>query len=234
MAIDQLALYNIAIASVGERTLDSIAEQRQIRRELDSVWERGSSTVGVRQYFLEQGLWNFAMRESSSTASSTGTFNFLQRHAKPSDLVRLSAISLDQNFSTPLNRYEYQSSSIWTDDATIYLRYVSNSSTAGLNYDLWPMSFVQWAGHWLGSQIAPYVFGGGLAAAERTQRNISEREGATKKITTLVALANRLLMDAKIKDAQDEPSRFPPSGSWVQARHGGSRRDRGNRGSLTG
>lgn len=227
MPASQLFLYNIAIASVGERTLDAVTENRPIRRQLDEIWDRGN---GARNYFLEQGLWNFAMRESSSTASSTGNFDFAQRHVKPTDLVRLSAISAGQTFSEPLLRYEFQSSSIWADEQTIYLRYVSNSSTAGLNYDLWPDSFMLWAGHWMGTQIAPYVFG--TQGLERASRN-NFQEGLTRKMLDLERRTNRLLIDARSKDAQQEPTRFPPLGSWARARFGGRRGDRGSRTNLT-
>ena len=213
MAASELGLYNIALHAIGERSLASTAEARESRRLLGEIFAQGN---GARTYFLEQGLWNFAIRESSSTASSTGNFNFLQRHVKPTDFVRLSAISADQNFSVPLLRYEFQSSSIWADDATIYLRYVSNSSTAGLNYDLWPDSFNLWAGHWLALQLAPRL------------KNDMDMEKLEKRTI-------KLLGDARSKDAQQEPTRFPPLGSWVQARSGGyGRGDGGNRGSLTG
>lgn len=231
MATDQLSLYNIALASVGVRVLDGLAEQTPERRQLDEIWDRGK---GVRVYCLEQGLWNFAMRESSSTASSTGNFNFAQRHATPTDLIRLSAISAGETFNDPLLRYEFQSSSIWTDEETIYLRYVSNSSTAGLNYDLWPDTFTLYVGSYMGLQLAPYVWS--VQGAAIAERNIPDREGLTKKLDALRKNVNRILIDARSKDAQQEPTRFPPAGTWVTARHGGyaSRRDGGSRTSLIG
>ena len=213
MPASELGLYNIACRALGERTVASTSEARETRRMLSDVFAQGN---GARTYFLEQGLWNFAMRESSSTASSTGNFNFAQRHVKPTDFVRLSAISADQNFSVPLLRYEFQSSNIWADDLTIYLRYVSNSSTAGLNYDLWPDSFTHWAGHWLAAQLAPRL------------KNDLDMEKLEKRTTKLLGVA-------RSNDAQQEPTRFPPLGSWVIARRGGyGRSDGGNRGSLTG
>ena len=229
MATDQLAIYNIAIASVGERTLTALSEERPIRRQLDAMWNAGP---GARNFFLQQGLWNFAMRESSSTASSTGNFHFSYRHALPTDFVRLSAISEDQSFGTPLLGYEIQSSSIWSNSQTLYLRYVSASSTAGLNYDLWPYTFTLWAGHWLGTRIAPYVLG--VDFEEKAGRNISDREGLTKKLAGLEYRANKLLVDARSKDAQDETTRFMPTGSWVNARRGRSGSDGGSRSNLIG
>jgi hypothetical protein len=219
MATDKLALYNIALSSVGERALDSLEENRYERRTLDKVWDRGG---GITTFFLEAGLWNFAMTEVASTASSTGNFNFQYDHDLPSDFVRLSAISGDQNFSVPMTRYEIQSSHIWSDEETVYLRYTSNSTTLGLNYDLWPASFTLWAGHWLGSQILPEI-----ERKEEVSINFATRHTETLK---------KHLSDALSNDAQQEPARFPPLSSWAAARlnsRSGSG-DRGSRTKLTG
>ncbi|HET99682.1 MAG TPA: hypothetical protein ENH89_04810, partial [Aurantimonas coralicida] len=59
MATDQLALYNIALAAVGERSIASLTEGREPRRLLDEIWNRGAGAI---EYFLEQGYWNFAIR----------------------------------------------------------------------------------------------------------------------------------------------------------------------------
>ena len=215
MTTNQLALYNIALASVGERALDSLVENRESRKQLDVIWNAG---LGAINYFLEQGLWNHAMRESSSTAGSTGGFNFYYIHNRPTDFVRLSAISENPNFSMPAVRYEFQASAILSDSTPIYLRYVSDSSTAGNDLTLWPETFTRWAGHWLGTQIAPFS----ITTKDRDLR-----------IRELEKRANRLLVDARSKDAQQEPTRFPPLGTWARARSGRRGGDRGLRNNLT-
>ena len=213
MAATLLGVWNIACASVGERSLASTAEAREPQRLLNEVWTRGN---GAEKFFLEQGLWNFAMKESSSTSASTGNFNFAYVHNVPTDFVRLAAISADPTFGFPLTRYEWYSSHIDADVTPIYLRYVSDSTSLGKDLSKWPDTFTLWAGHWLGTQIAPRL------------KNDIDREALRKE-------TRDLLYDAQSKDASQEPTRWPPLSSWAQARLSGrGRGDRGNRGSLTG
>lgn len=209
MATSRLALYNIALAKVGERSVASTDEGREPTRLLNEIWDRGQ---GAQVYWLEQGLWNWAVIETSSTASSTGNFNFQWIHDRPTDYVRLAAISADQTFYNPLTRYEMQSTNIMTDISPVYLRYVSKSTTAGLDMEKWPETFTLWAGYWLALQIAPRI------------PNMSEND---KEL--LRDEVRNLLYDARSKDAQDEPTRWPPLSSWAQARlsRGWSGRERG-------
>ena len=55
-------------------------------------------------------------------------------------------------------------------------------------------------------------------------------------MTALEKRANKYLVDARSKDASQEPVRWPPLSSWAQARLGRSvgSRDRGLRNRLTG
>ena len=53
MAMNLLALYNIALFAIGERAIASLTESREPRRLLDEVWSRG---VGATTACLEQGL----------------------------------------------------------------------------------------------------------------------------------------------------------------------------------
>ena len=67
MATNQLALYNIGLLAIGETRLNATTDETEARRELDEVWDRG---LGARQFFLSQGLGNFAMRAVKLTSSS--------------------------------------------------------------------------------------------------------------------------------------------------------------------
>lgn len=216
MATDQLALYNLALASIGGRMLDTLSEQREERRALDKIWNAGAGAV---TYCLGQGYWDHAMKQSSSTAASTGDFDFNYFHNYPSDLVKLSGISADQNFSCSLERYEIQTTSIKTDEDTLYLRYVSNSTTAGGNLAIWPETFTRWVGTWLGLQIAPTFLkdGPGLATIARLEMK-----------------SKRMLLDARSKDAQQDAQRTVSQGTWLAVRGSYTSRDGGNRGSLIG
>lgn len=216
MATNRLALYNIALFSLGERALASLTETREARSLLDDVYTRGDGAV---QFFLEQGLWNHAMRtvQIDKSSSSTPTFGLANAFDVPSDFIRLVQISAGEFFSDPLVRYEIEAAFIYADVDPIYLRYVSDSGDFGNDLSLWPETFTLWAGHWLGTQIAP-----ALIPDLDAQFALRQAE-------------RRLLNDARSKDAMQEPPRFPPLGSWSRARlGGGGRRDRGSRSQLIG
>ena len=57
MAATQLQVYEQAIQALGETAISALTDNRSIRYELDKVWDSNG-----REYCLELGLWNFAMR----------------------------------------------------------------------------------------------------------------------------------------------------------------------------
>lgn len=213
MATTQLALYGIALRAVGERPISDLTEDSDPRRMLDEVWSAGDGAV---TYCLEQGLWNFAMRmvRIDSDAASTPTFGFSYAFTKPTDLVRLDAISADPTFSGPLEVYEVEAGNFYANVDPIFMRYVSNGDDYGNDLSLWPGTFSLWVGHWLATQIAPRL------------KNDLDMERLEKRTTTF-------LRDARSKDAQMERTRYKPLGQWARSRLGyGTRRDRGPRNSL--
>lgn len=215
MATGKLALYNVALRACGERPLDSLTEDRDPRRALDEVWSSGNGAV---RYCLEQGFWHFALRsiELDSESGIEPAFGFEYAFAKPTDFVRLTMISGDENFHEPLSRYEPEGGYIYADTDPIWLQYVSDDGSFGGDYAKWPESFTQFVGHWLASQIAP-----------RLKNDLD--------LDRLEARVKFLLKDAQAKDAQIRPTRFPPMGNWARARFGrvgSGRRDRGPRGTL--
>lgn len=215
MATDRLALYNIALFAVGERALASLTETREPRRLLDEVYTRGAGAV---EFFLEQGLWNHAIRavQIDKSTSVTPSFGLANAFDLPTDFIRLVQISSGEYFSSPLMQYEIEAAFIYADIDPIYLRYVSDSNDFGNDLSLWPETFTLWGGTWLGLQIAPVLL------------NDKDLEALEKR-------TRRLLNDARSKDAMQEPPRFPPLGSWSRARFGHRRRrDRGSRSQLIG
>ncbi|HDZ73696.1 MAG TPA: hypothetical protein ENH55_13205 [Aurantimonas coralicida] len=216
MATDQLALYNIALAAVGERSIASLTEGREPRRLLDEIWNRGAGAI---EYFLEQGYWNFAIRTvqiDRSTSVST-SFGFTYVFDIPTDYIRLVQLSAGEYFDDPLVRYEPEQAFIYADVDPIYMRYISDDASFGNDLTLWPETFTLWAGHWLATQIG---------ARFLNDADYKELQLKTK----------RYLIDARSKDAAQEPPRWPPLSSWARARFGRStgRRDRGSRGQLIG
>ena len=216
MTTSRLQLYNIGLRYVKERSLDSLEEDTAARRELDQIWEEGNG--GAIRYWLEQGHWNFAMRAIKSDASSdvSSSFGYDHGHQKPSDFVRLNMISADETFNYPLTDYEPEGDYYWTWEDPIYMRFVSDDSDWGGDFSRWPNTFTQYCGAWLGLQLAP-----------RIMKDID--------IDKLTDIVRRLRVDARSKDASEEPPRFPPLSGWAQARHGRARfGDRGSRSKLIG
>lgn len=215
MTTDRLTLYNIALEAAGERFISSLTEPREPRRLLDHVWTRGKGAV---RYFLEQGHWNHAMRavQLDKSPSVTPEFGWANAFDKPDDFVRLNMISSDDRFGYPLNEYEFEGDFIYADVDPLYLRYVSDDDQYGSDMGKWPDTFTLWAGHWMATQIAGRL------------KNDIDAEALKKE-------ANRLLIDARSKDASQEPVRWPPLSSWAQARLGrGGMYDRGLRNKLIG
>jgi hypothetical protein len=214
MAATQLGLYNAALLELGERRLSALTDETEGRRALDDVWGNGE----IKDLWLQQGHWNFAMRTVELTFSPSITPGFGYQYAfdKPDDWVRTSGISADEYFSTPLNAY-YDEQAFWfCDYETIYVRYVSNDSDFGYDMTRWPPSFVRWIETYLAYRIAVRV------------------TGSTKVRDDLYGLQQRMLTEARSHDAMNDPAGFPPSGSWVRSRTGYGSAERGNRRSLIG
>lgn len=216
MATDQLAIYNIALAAIGERSLTSVTENREPRRLLDEIWDRGGGAI---RYCLEQGLWNFAMRavQLDASTSISPSFGYTYAFDIPTDLVRIGQIAAGEYFTEPMTRYEIEGAYIYADIDPIYLRYVSDDTSWGNDLSLWPDTFTLWVGHWLATQLGPRL---------TNDLDLERLERRTK----------RLLADARSKDAMQEATRWPPLGSWARARYGGASvsRERGSRSRLIG
>jgi hypothetical protein len=215
MSTDQIAIYNIATAAIGERQISSLTEDRESRRLLDEIWTRGQGAV---KYLLEQGHWNHAMRavKIDAETSVSSEFGFTKAFQLPDDFVKLNMISSDERFSYPLTDYEIEAGYIWCEVDPLYVRFVSDHTSYGKDFGKWPETFTLWAGTWMGLQIAPRL------------KNDIDMEALRKE-------EKRLRIDARSKDAQMEPPRWPPLSSWSQARLGRFyRHDRGLRNKLTG
>ena len=216
MATTQLSLYNGALRLLGQTNLEDTDEAREPRYFLDDAWNDG-----FRNYVLEQGLWNFAMRTAKLSVDSSvdPSFGFQNGFSKPSDWVRTALLSSDEYFRSALTELDIaDEQAYWFSDlTTLYVKYVSNASSYGTDLTLWPQSFVKYAEAYLALQILPRI------------------HQSTAKLEDVQKTVRRLLDDARAKDAMNEGAGFRPEGSWTRARRGGaSRRDRGSRGALTG
>jgi hypothetical protein len=207
MAITQLALYNEALRLIGERRLASLVENREPRRVLDDVWNDGA-----RDFCLEQGQWNFAMRAVKITKSATvPAFGYANAFDKPSDFVRTAGVADDEFFNVPLTRMVEEVGFWFADIDPIYVRYISNSATYGFDLTRWPQTFSKYVAAFLASEV---VF-------TLTQ--------STEKQKYILGIMHQRLIDARSKDAMADSTAFLPQGGWTSSRLGNSRRDRGNK-----
>jgi hypothetical protein len=211
----KLRIYNGALAIIGERALGSVSEQRKSRRELDLVWDDG----GVDEC-LEAGQWYFAMRSTRITydPSITPDWGYKRVFEVPEDHIRTCAVCQDEMLNTPLLSYREEAGFWYSELDTIYVRYVSNDATFGMDMSLWPGTFVEYVkGHF----------------AARAALPITQDKG---KVALADAYRSRALANAKSKGAMADPTTFPAEGAWTASRRGRSWSwpDRGNRGRLIG
>lgn len=213
MSTTRLEVYNEALLICGERSLASLSEAVEPRRLLDHVW----NNEGVR-HCLEAGQWRFAMRtiELDYTSTIAPTFGLRRAFVKPTDWVVTSALCGDEYFKSPLLDYVDEAGYWYSDIDVIYVRYVSNDSLYGGDLTKWTAKF------------------GDFVAAHFASKIILKITSDEEKRESVMKYRKRMLLEAKNVDAMAEPTRFPPSGSWSNARRGGSFRSRGNRHQLIG
>ena len=211
----QLDLYNGALLHCGERFLASLSEEREPRRLLDRVW----ASNGIRTC-LEMGQWNFAMRtiQIDYDPSIEPSFGYSRAFQKPDDWVLTSSLCEDEFFRSPLTRYTDEAGFWYSDLSTIYVRFVSNGDTYGMNLAMWPDSFREFVEAHFASKI------------------ILKLSNSEEELNRIEKLRMKFLNTAKSRAAMAEPTSFMAQGSWSRARNRfPNRRDGGNTtGSLIG
>jgi hypothetical protein len=206
MAATKLGLYNGALRILKERKLASLSENREPRRLLDDAYGDGSTNGAVR-YCLEMAQWTFATRtaEVDYSPSVTPTFGYQYAFNHPEDFVRVCGICEDEFFKSPLLEYADERHYWYAPIQTIYVRYVSNHAMYGADLSLWPESFSKIVEAYLAKEIA-----GSLTQGD-------------DKVRLANAMWSEAEKTAKSIDAMNRPTAFPPTGSWVRARHGYTR-----------
>ena len=209
----KLQLFNGAMVALGHERCADTGEARAGPRELVECYDQ---VVGE---CLAEGHWNFAMETIKATADTgvTPEFGYPEVFAKPSDWIRTSGVSVDENFAFPLTRY-YDDANFWSAESSpIYIRYVSNDTGLGLELNRWPRHFTRFVE---------------LELAARVCLRVTQSESLLDKIEKIRDKAKAKALN---HDAMNEPNpRFPPPGSWTTARGGTASRERGSNGSLTG
>ena len=215
MTVSKLSLYQGALLNLSIERLDTISEDIEPRHTMDDVWDNQ-----LRDRVLQKGQWNFATRsvKLESSTSTTPTFGYQYAFDKASDFLRTVGVCQDEYFDIPLTRYVDEASWWFADMDPIYVRYVSNDSSYGYDYSIWPPNFSEWVEHYMA-----YKAGGRLKGQFDTDALYKKQKQA--------------LLEAKSTDAMESPALFPPLGSWSNSRVGwrsGGRADRGSRRRLIG
>jgi len=205
---DQLSLYNGALFILGERELSAVDEDVETRHVLDSRW------TSARDYCLQQGHWIFAQRTSKFDYSSsiTPAFGYNRAFEKPTDFIRTSRVCVDEFLYSPLSRYQEEKNYWYAENDSIYVQYVSNDTSYGYDYSLWPETFTYYVECYLAFRIR-----------RRIMPSISAKEIEDEM--------DEAKDNALAKDAVEGPTQSMPSGRWANARYRGrSTRDRTTRG----
>lgn len=197
---NQLQLYNKALRHLGERKLASLSEAREPRRVLDDEYD------DALNYCLGQGYWNFAMRSIQLDASTsvTPTFGYQYAFAKPSDWLRTFAVSTDPTFNPPLLQYNDEVQYWYADSTPLYFQFISNSPSYGLDLTQWPDTFIEYVAAYLARKVCPTV------------------TTSDAKLELMFKIEKGLRIDARAKDAMNEPPKYPPRGTWVRSRNYGN------------
>lgn len=217
---DRLRLYNGALLLAGDRQLSSLSENREPRHLLDLVWNDG----GVA-YCLEQAQWHFAMRAArfDYNPSVQPDFGFQRAFDKPTDWVNTSGVFQDEYMTTPLTQYADEISYWFAERDEIFVKYVSNDTTYGMDLSRWPATFVDYVKAYFASRIVHKLPGG----ADRIQFLMGPPGHPNR------GWLHQTLLIAKNKAAMALPATFPTRGTWAAARFRGSNRTRWDGGNLS-
>lgn len=214
----RLSLYNDALLLIGERSLDTLADNVETRRLLDQVWNSGAVDA-----CLEEAQWQFAIRtiQIDYDPGMQPDFGYQYVFDKPTDWILTSAVCSDESFRVPVVRYVDEAGFWFSDITPLYVRYVSNDSSYGTNYANWPKSFVDFVASHLASKIVMKI------SNDKDVVNMF-----VNPQNPLHSIRGRALLQAKSKCAMSGPVQFPVAGEWASSRTRGA--NRGDNGSRSG
>lgn len=207
MALTKLGIYNAVLRKCRSKKLADLTENRKSRRSIDSVW----SEDPIR-FCLEQGQWQFATKSIKLEPDETISPSFGRKYAfrKTDDYVRTVAISFNEFFHGAETQYEDEGNYIYADVEVVYLKFVSDAVDYGRDYSLWPKSFDR------------------LVVAHIAQEIVGDLTDSTTLEDKIEREYDKRLKKAQGLDGVNRPTRFMPSGSWSNARHGSSGHNREN------
>jgi hypothetical protein len=196
---DVLSLYQGACLVIKQRPVASLSENTEARVTLDAVY---NSTLA---FMLEAGEWRFGARGMSLSPETTvqPSFGYNYFYRKPDDYVRIIRISASPYLWPTLDDFSEEGLYWATNCNPLFLIYVSNSASYGLNMGKWGAHFERAFHYELANRIAPHLTKMGEADLERLEK-----------------MTKRTMQEAKAKDSINLPAERPPPGLLVRARLG--------------
>lgn len=187
---DQLAIYNVALAHLGERRLASLAEPREPARVLADEWD--AAVTGC----LQMAAWSFATRTQEVDATSPGAGPFSNAIPKPADWLRTVDLALDAALTTPPDGYLEEGGFWYASAAGLFIRFVSSNTAYGFNVARWHQPFADLVA---------------LALAARACRRLT---GAADMLGDLIKLREQATQEALTYEEQTAARQYPaPSGA---------------------
>ncbi len=198
----KLAVYNLALGHLKERSLASLSENREPRRVLDSFWAQ------VTEECLAAGAWNHAMRSVALTPSSSvvPAFGYDYAFTIPDDWVRTVHVSDEPQFRRALADYRDEGGYWLASAAVLYVRYISNGAQFGSDLSRWTPNYTAYVAF----KLAEYSCG-----------RIADKEELLAGPSGIVKRGNKAKAQAKLIDALDESPPTMQRGSWVRSRTAG-------------
>jgi hypothetical protein len=202
MGTTKLQLYKRAIELCEQTPISALTDNATTRHRCDIHYD------DVLAWMMEQAFWNCAMRtvEITQNTGVSPAFAYEYAHDKPSDFVKKYVISGSEFLKPPMdeqdtgNAYLIEGGYIWANVTPIYLRYVSNDSSYGLDLTNWTEGMAKAAAHELAARIAPTV------------------TGSTTKAEELHERAFMLVGKAATFDAMQQPTQMVREGRWTKNR----------------
>lgn len=181
----------------GARTISALTDNTESRRVMDTIWDNGAV-----KHCLEQGYFNFSIRTIllDSTSEIEPDFGYQYAFQKPSDWVRTYAVCSDEDFTSPVVRYEDEVGYWFSDVDPLYIQYVSDDDSYGMSYGDWPEYFTRYVEAYMAAEAAPR-----LTMSDSKVERLKQKE-------------LRFLRDARAQDASNQPTQFAPLGSWARSR----------------
>ena len=198
---DKLAIYNMALGHLLEGSIASLSEGSEKRRVLDTFW------ANAARICVERTFWKFAKRTVMLQASTSVVpqFGYTAAFEIPPDWVRTDEVSQFEQLSPPLLDLRHEAGFWYANVGTLYVSYVSIDPLYGLNIGAWPETFVDYVALELACKSCKRVTG--------TSELLGGPDG-------LLRQRKKAQRDAMGMDAQNDPIKFPPQGSWAASRRG--------------